>query len=129
MSVINSLRYPKSPREGTRNSIRTRSELEKGEKALNNGKYQASVAFGDAKTQLDQTKEELTAAIATMEEQRAELVAQQEAAASQRQMLTALQQSIALLERSQAVLEGTIAEIQGNESLTEEERAAALTLP
>ena len=115
--------------EGRAELETARSELEKGEKALNTGKYQASVAFGDAKTELDQTKEELTAAIATMEEQRAELVAQQEAAASQRQMLTALQQSIALLERSQAVLEGTIAEIQGNESLTEEERAAALTLP
>ncbi len=106
-----------------------RAELDKGEQALKYGSYQAVQGFSDAEQELDKNKEELTAAIAMMEEQRALLAEQMQDAPDRLRMLQALQQSIDLLERSRTVLEATIAEIDGNADLTEEEKAAALALP
>ena len=115
--------------EGREELESARAELEEGEKALKSGRSAASAGFADAKNKLDQSKEELEAAIAMMEEQRALLMEQKDGAQSKRQLLMALQSSINLLEGSKTVLESSIAEINGNEALTDEEKAAALALP
>ena len=115
--------------EGREELENARAELDKGEQALKYGSYQAVQGFSDAEQELDKNKEELTAAIAMMEEQRALLAEQMQDAPDRLRMLQALQQSIDLLERSRTVLEATIAEIDGNADLTEEEKAAALALP
>ncbi|MBR0357535.1 MAG: efflux RND transporter permease subunit [Clostridia bacterium] len=115
--------------EGRQELEDAKAELEKGELAYKHGSYAAYQGFKEAETELDQNKEQLTAAIAQMEAQRAELVRQRDEAQPMRQLLTALQGSIDLMEGSKAVLEASIAEINASETMTAEEKAAALAVP
>ena len=115
--------------EGRQELEDARTQLDEGEEALKSGSYRASKGFKEAKGQLDQTKEELTSAIALMEEQRSALVAQKDGADTKVQALSALQGSLNFLEGSKSVLESSIAEINGSDALTEDEKAAARAIP
>jgi HAE1 family hydrophobic/amphiphilic exporter-1 len=115
--------------EGRQELEDAKAELDKGEEDLESGRAQANAAFRSAKKKLDKTKEELTAAIAAMEEQRVALVQEQESAPTKLLMLRALQSSIQRLESSKADLEAAIDQIMNDDTLTDEEKEAALAGP
>ena len=112
--------------EGKQELENAKAELEKGQQALWDGSYAAGQGFLDARAELDKNKQELTDAIALMEEKRAELVTQRDSLQTQRQMLSALQSSINLLEGRKAALQASIAETEAREDMTPEEKVSAL---
>ncbi len=115
--------------EGRQELADAKAELDQGEKDLASGRIAANRALGSAQKKLDETKAQLTAAIAAMEEQRALLMEQKETAATRLPMLRALQATVTQLEQRKAELEASIEQISGDETLTDPEREAALAGP